>query len=402
MTSAAEVVVVGAGQSGLAAVGALQARGISPVVLEAGDRAAGSWPCYYDSLKAFSPAGFNAMPGMPFPGDPDRYPVRDEVADYLDSYAAALGAEIHTGTKVVTAGKDGRGFVAVTADGRRFRAAGIVAASGSFSTPHRPDFPGQETFTGELTHVAEYRNPAPYAGKRVIVIGAGDSAAQVANELAPLAMVTLAARHPLRFIPQRIAGKDVHYWLRETGFDSLPAEWLNKITGGSVITDSVGFQQTLADGLLDVRPMFTGLDGDHVVWSHEERERVDAVILATGYRPSLSYLRELGALDPSGAPLHAGGISTAHLGLVYLGLEYQRSFASNTLRGVSADASAVIDPLAAWVRDAPRTIGLTTPHIHTWTSASAPQGPLNGKIRQLAGAVSRAPIRSNTAGSRRQ
>ena len=133
MTSAAEVVVIGAGQSGLAAVGALQARGISSVVLEAGDRAAGSWPCYYDSLKAFSPAGFNAMPGMPFPGDPDRYPARDEVADYLDSYAAGLGAEIHTGTKVVTVGKDGRGFVAVTAGGRRLRAAGIVAASGSFS-----------------------------------------------------------------------------------------------------------------------------------------------------------------------------------------------------------------------------------------------------------------------------
>ena len=203
------------------------------------------------------------------------------------------------------------------------------------------------------------------------MVGAGDSAAQVANELAPLAQVTLAARHPLRFIPQRIGGKDVHHWLGETGFDSLPAEWLNKITGGSVITDSVGFQQTLADGLLDVRPMFTGLDGDHVVWNHGERERADAVILATGYRPSLGYLRDLGALDSGGAPLHAGGISTTHLGLVYLGLEYQRSFASNTLRGVSADASAVITPLVAWIRDAPRTIGLTTPQIHAWTTASA-------------------------------
>ena len=72
------------------------------MVLEAGDRAAGSWPCYYDSLMAFSPAGFNAMPGLPFPGDQDRYPTRDEVADYLDSYAAALGVEIHTHTRVVT------------------------------------------------------------------------------------------------------------------------------------------------------------------------------------------------------------------------------------------------------------------------------------------------------------
>jgi putative flavoprotein involved in K+ transport len=371
MTSAAEVVVVGAGQSGLAAARALQARGIRPVVLEAGDRAAGSWPCYYDSLKAFSPAGFNAMPGMPFPGDPDRYPARDEVAGYLESYAVGLGVEIHTGTKVAAVGKDGRDFVVVTADGRRLRAAGIVAASGSFSTPYRPAFPGQGSFAGELTHVAEYRTPAPYAGKRVIVVGAGDSAAQVANELAPLAKVTVAARHPLRFIPQRIGGQDVHHWLGETGFDELPAAWLDKITGGSVITDSVGFQQTLADGLLDVRPMFTGLDGEHVVWNQHGRERADAVILATGYRPSLGYLRQLGALDPGGAPRHAGGISTTHLGLVYLGLEYQRSFASNTLRGVSADAAAVVAPLVAWIRDAPRTIGLTTPQVHAWTAASA-------------------------------
>jgi putative flavoprotein involved in K+ transport len=362
------VAVIGAGQSGLAAARVLLEHNVAAVVLEAGGRPAGSWPYYYDSLKAFSPAGFSSLPGMPFPGDPDRYPTGDEVADYLGSYAAALGVEIHTNTRVVTVGREDRGFVLVTADGRRLRAAGIVAASGSFSNPYRPAFPGQESFTGELVHVADYRNPAPYAGRRVIVVGSGDSAAQVTTELAPLAKVTLAARHPLRFIPQRIGGKDVHYWLRETGFDSLPAEWLNKITGGSVITDSVGFQQTLASGLLDVRPMFTGLDGDHVVWNHREHERVDAVILATGYRPSLGYLRDLGALDPGGEPLHAGGISATHLGLVYLGLEYQRSFASNTLRGVSADASAVIVPLVAWIGDAPRTIGLTAPQTHTVTS----------------------------------
>jgi len=112
-----DVVVIGAGQSGLAATKALQAHGISPLVLEARGRAAGSWPSYYDSLKAFSPAGFSSMPGMPFPGDPDRYPTRDEVADYLDSYAAALGVEIRTNTPVADVRSDGREFMVVTADG---------------------------------------------------------------------------------------------------------------------------------------------------------------------------------------------------------------------------------------------------------------------------------------------
>jgi putative flavoprotein involved in K+ transport len=299
------------------------------------------------------------MLGMPFPGDPGRYPTRDEVAGYLERYAATLDVEIQTNTRVVTVHQVDDEFLVVTDDGQELTAAGIVAASGSFSNPYSPTLPGEQGFSVELSHVADYRNPIRYAGQRVIVVGAGDSAAQIANELAPVAKVTLAARHPLRFIPQRIGGEDVHYWLRETGFDSLPPEWLSKITGGSVITDSVGFQQTLADGLLDVRPMFIALDADHVVWGDGERERVDAVMLATGYRPSLDYLRQLGALDPHGAPLHAGGISTTHLGLVYLGLEFQRSYASNTLRGVSADASAVIAPLVAWIRDAPRTIGLT-------------------------------------------
>jgi len=309
------------------------------------------------------------MPGMPFPGAPDRYPGRDEVAGYLERYAARLDVEIHTSTRVQTIRQDGREFTVVTDRGRALRASGIVAATGSFASPHRPSFPGEEAFTGELSHVADYRNPAPYAGRRVIVVGAGDSAAQVASELAPVAKVTLASRHPVRFIPQRLGGQDIHYWLRETGFDTLPAGWLSKITGGSVVTDSTGFQQTLADGRVDRRPMFTALDGNQVVWSDGQREPADAIILATGYRPSLDYLRELGALDADGAPIHVGGISSTHVGLVYLGLEFQRSFASNTLRGVSDDAEAVIAPLAAWIRDAPAKVGLgARDHVDTHQS----------------------------------
>ncbi len=357
-SSAAPVIVVGGGQSGLAAARALRELRMPAVILEASDRPAGSWPRYYDSLRLFSPAGYSSMPGMPFPGAPDRYPGRDEVAGYLERYAARLGVEIRTRTRVQTVRQDGREFIVVPDRGRTLRASGIVAASGSFSSPYRPSFPGEEGFTGGLSHVADYRNPAPYAGQRVIVVGAGDSAAQVANELAPVAAVTLATRHPVRFIPQRLGGQDVHYWLRESGFDTLPAEWLSKITGGSVVTDSVGFQQTLAAGLVDRRPMFTALDGNQVVWSDGRREPVDAIILATGYRPSLDYLRELGALDADGAPIHVGGISSTHVGLVYLGLEFQRSFASNTLRGVGGDARAAVAPLVAWIRDAPTTVGL--------------------------------------------
>jgi putative flavoprotein involved in K+ transport len=357
-SSTPPVIVVGGGQSGLAAARALHELGTPAVILEAGDRPTGSWPRYYDSLRVFSPAGYSSMPGMAFPGEPDHYPGRDEVADYLERYAAELDVEIRTSTRVETIRQDGKRFLVFTEGGRALSASGLVAASGSFSNPFRPTFPGEEGFTGELSHVADYRNPAPYAGRRVVVVGAGDSAAQVANELAPVAKVTTATRHPVRFIPQRVGGQDVHYWFRETGFDTLPAVWLSKITGGAVVTDSVGFERTLAQGLVDQRPMFTALDEAQVVWSDGHREPVDAIILATGYRPSLGYLRELGALDARDAPVHVGGISSTHVGLVYVGLEFQRSYASNTLRGVGEDARAVIAPLVAWIRDAPATIGL--------------------------------------------
>ncbi|HSH32903.1 MAG TPA: NAD(P)-binding domain-containing protein, partial [Actinomycetota bacterium] len=276
----------------------------------------------------------------------------------LERYAATLDVEIQTGTRVETIHQHGRAFLVLTEDGRELPASGIVAASGSFSNPYRPRFPGEDTFTGELSHVADYRNPAPYDGQRVIVVGAGDSAAQVGNELALVATTSIAGRHPIRFIPQHIGGRDVHYWFRETGFDTLPPEWLRIIINGSVVTDSVGFRQTLAEGKADRRPMFVALDREQVVWSDGEREPVDAIILATGYRPSVHYLRELGALNGDAAPLHVGGISSTHAGLVYVGLEYQRSYASNTLRGVSEDATAVIEPLIAWIRDAPTKVGL--------------------------------------------
>lgn len=353
------MIVVGGGQSGLAAVRAVRNAGLRPLVLEAGPRPAGSWPQYYDSLTLFSPVEFDSLPDLPFPGAPDGYPTRAEVADYLERYAERLDVEIRTNTRVEAVEPDGAGFVVRTADGLRLPAAGVVAARGSFSNPYMPDLPGQDGFTGELLHVAEYRNPKPYAGKRVVVVGAGNSAIQVGHELAEVASVTLATHEPLRYwVEQRPGGRDVHHRLVDSGFDALPPEWLARIVRGTPVLDNGSYREALEAGVMDRRPMFTELDSDRVVWSDSSRERVDVVLLATGYRPSLGYLRELGALDGDGMPLHSGGVSVTHPGLVYVGLEFQRSFASNTLRGVHRDAEYVVRPLAAYVRGAAATIGV--------------------------------------------
>lgn len=353
-----DVAVIGGGQSGLAAAHALHAQGLKPVILEASGQPAGSWPQYYDSLTLFSPAGYSALAGVPFGGDDERYPRRDEVVAYLTRFAERLDAEIRLNTRVSLVEADGTGFLIHTTGGGVLRAGGVVAATGAFGNPLRPALPGQQDFTGQILHVAEYRDPAPYAGRRVVVVGGGNSAVQVGYELAQSAEVTLATRAPLHFLPQRREGKDLHHWLTGTGFDDLPGEWLIHFVGGTFVLDTGGYESALQSETFRRRPMFAALDADSVLWADGRREPVDVVLLATGYRPSLGYLDKLGALDADGMPLHSGGISTTHPGLVYLGLEFQRSFASNTLRGVSRDADYVTPPLVAHVRNAVAATGL--------------------------------------------
>ncbi|MFF0312205.1 flavin-containing monooxygenase [Streptosporangium sp. NPDC004379] len=357
------IVIVGAGQSGLAAAHAALDQGLRPLLLEASDRAAGSWPRYYDNLALFSPARYSSLPGMAFGGDPERYPHRDEVVTYLERYAAALierGAELRTGARVQAVhlvGEPGvSGFLVRLADGQELTAPAVIAASGSFGRPHRPALAGLDTFTGPVPHVADYRAPASLPGEHIIVVGAGNSAVQVAYELAAERRVTLASREPIRFVDQRPLGRDLHFWFRLTGFDRLPLARAEAPPASPVLDDG-RYRRALRKGRYTRRAMFARLEGDHAVWPDGGRERVDAVLLATGYRPNLPYLTDLGALDDGGHPRQRRGLSLTHPGLGYLGLEWQRTPSSNTLRGVGADAAHVVGMLARHLRGAPRRAG---------------------------------------------
>lgn len=343
------VLIVGAGQSGLAGAHAALRQGLRPVLLEASDWAVGSWPRYYDSLTLFSPARHSSLPGLAFPGEPDRYPHRDEVIAYLERYAAALvrrGAEIRTSARVTEVNTGGPGGFAVRlADGQELEASRLIAATGSFDRPYRPVLAGLEGFTGQILHAADYCSPQQLAGRRVIVVGAGNSAVQIAYELAGHARATLASRTPIRFVPQRPLGRDVHFWFHLTGFDRLPLRRADHPPTQPVL-DPGRYRQALRSGRLERRAMFTRLEGEQVVWADGRREGVDAVLLATGYRASLDYLEPLGALTPDGRPRQAGGVSSTHRGLGYLGLEWQLTPASNSLRGVGVDARYLLRKLA--------------------------------------------------------
>ncbi|MFG3549756.1 flavin-containing monooxygenase [Streptomyces sp. NPDC047725] len=344
-----DVAVIGGGQSGLAAAHTLLHRGLRPVVLEASDRAAGSWPHYYDSLTLFSPARYSSLPGMPFPGaDRDRYPHRDEVVAYLTAYADRLDAEIRTGRRVSAVRRCGDGFAVALEGGGRLSARAVVAASGTFGCPHRPALPGLEEYAGQVLHAADYRGPAPFTGRRVVVVGAGNSAVQIAAELAGTARVTLATRGPVKFSAQRILGRDLHFWLARTHLDTAPlGRFLSRPPAQPVLDDG-RYRAALAAGRPERRPVFIGADGTGLVWPGGEREEVDAIVLATGYRPDLPYLARLdGALDAAGNPWHREGIATGVPGLAFVGLEWQRSPSSNSLRGVGRDAERITRHLAA-------------------------------------------------------
>ncbi|MFD3686519.1 flavin-containing monooxygenase [Nocardiopsis sp. NPDC058631] len=341
--------VIGAGQAGLATAWAANRRGVRPLVLEAADRPGGSWPHYYDSLALFSPARFSSLPGHAMPGDPERYPGRDEVVDYLRDYAARLDADLRCGKRVVRVDRDGDVFVLATADGSRVRAAAVVAATGGFARPHRPALPGLEGFTGTVLHAAEYRSPEPFAGQRVVVVGGGNSGVQIAAELARVARVSLATRAPVAWANQRPLGRDVHWWLVRSGLDAAPVRRVWE-RGPVLVNDDGRYRGAFASGNPDRRELFTRLEGGKAVWDDGTVEEVDTVLLATGYRPALDYLSPTGALDSHGRPPHRGGISAAVPGLGYVGLEFQRSFSSATLRGVGRDARHVVRRLLAGAR----------------------------------------------------
>ncbi|GEC89260.1 flavin-containing monooxygenase [Brevibacillus brevis] len=342
MTRIYDCIVIGAGQAGLAAGYHLLREQRDFLILEATDKPAGSWPQYYDSLTLFSPANYSSLPGFAFPGDPNRYPTRNEVVAYLIHYAKHFNFPILTRTTVTNVQKEKDLFLVKTQSDEVFQAKHIIAATGGFSRPYLPQIPGVEQFQGMTLHSKDYQNPTPFQNQRIIVVGAGNSAVQIAVELATNAEVTIATRSPIVFKPQILFGKDIHFWVTALGLDQSGfGKWLLQSKPEGVL-DTGRYQMAIENQKPDRKAMFTHFTNKGVVWSDGTQEQVDTVIFATGYRPNIQYLSSLHALTEDGSPQHQYGVSTTVPGLYYVGLPWQRSLASATLRGVGSDAKYVV------------------------------------------------------------
>jgi putative flavoprotein involved in K+ transport len=217
-----DVVVVGGSQADLAMAWHLARRGLRFVVLEAGPGIGHVWRSGWDSLKLFTPAQYNALPGMPFPAPADTYPTKDPVADYLQAYATAHDLPVRLNARVTDLKQTGEGFEVRTA-GEGFRARQVVVATGPFQAPFVP--PAAERLDASVTqvHSSQYRNPQALPGGPVLVVGGGNSGFQIAEELAATRQVDLSVGTKYPMLPQRLGGKDLFWWLTRLGLMRVTA-----------------------------------------------------------------------------------------------------------------------------------------------------------------------------------
>ncbi len=343
--SAIEVLVIGGGQSGLAIGRQLQQRRRSFLIVDAGPGTGHVWRSRWDSLTLFTAARYAGLPGLPFPGEPDSYPTKDAVAQYLGHYASTFGLPIRHNTRVTRVSSDGAGFTVHT-EGETYRAARVVVATGPFQLPAIPavaDAVGPDTLQ---LHSSGYRNPEQLPAGPVLVVGAANSGVQIAAELHRTRPVTLSTGTATRTLPQRILGRDLFWWLTTTGLFSAPAQSRLgrkfRNSGELVIGNST---RRLATAGVAVRPRVSAADATTVTFADGSTTTPAAIVWATGYHSDYSFLDITGAADASGAPVHQRGVSPIP-GLYFVGLPWQHTRGSALLGFVGADAAHIADHIA--------------------------------------------------------
>jgi putative flavoprotein involved in K+ transport len=349
-----DVIVIGAGQAGLALGSSLAARNADFLLLEAGPEVGHSWRTRWDSLRLFSPAGYDSLPGLPFPAPADSHPTKDEVADYLAAYARHFALPVRLNSPVVRLHREDDGSFAVTTPTETLRARQVVVATGPFQTPSVPALADQLDPLVPQLHSADYRNPAQLpAGSRVLVVGAANSGLQIADELAAGCSVTVAVGSRPKELPQRILGRDLFFWLTRSGFFTVPA--------GSRIARRLRARGDLVIGTrsrslrrrgIAFSPRLTGFAGRSARFADGSTAEVDAVVWATGFRTDYSWLHVPGVIV-DGAVRHDAG-TTDVPGLYFLGLPWQTSRGSALLGFVGRDAAALDRRMTA---DVPQPVG---------------------------------------------
>jgi putative flavoprotein involved in K+ transport len=333
-------IVVGAGQAGLAVGHHLAAGDADFVIVDGAARVGDSWRQRWDSLRLFTPARYSGLPGMPFPAPPYHLPDKDEVADYLARYAERFELPVRMRTRVRALRRTADGF-ALDAGDRRYEAEQVVVATGPFQRPRIPEVAARLSPDVHQLHSSQYRSPFDLPDGPVLVVGAGNSGAQIALELARFRKVWLAGRETGR-IPRRALGRDVYDWL----WPAFSALTLDTPMGRRLRERArrgdplVGIpERTIREGGVQRVGRVTDARGGMPV-CEEAVLQPRVVVWCTGFTPDYSWI-DLPALDAGGWPRHVRGVSPDVPGLHFVGLRFQHRMTSALLGGVGADAAYV-------------------------------------------------------------
>lgn len=339
-----DVVVIGAGQAGLAVGYSLARQGRRFVILEAADSIGAAWRTRWESLLLFTPRRYNALAGLAFPGDPAGYPTRDEVIAYLGLYTATfeLPVELKSAVRSLTC-EDDRFVIGL--DERSLEADQVVVATGPFQVPTTPALAGELAPEVFQTHSTGYMKPTDVPEGRVVVVGGGNTGYQIAQELSATHQVVLAVGSPQKPLPQRILGRDLFWWLTKTG--------LIKKTVDTRIGRRLKDRDTLIGSSprelkrryeVELKPRVVGATGRKISFADGSDLDVDAVIWATGYRTDHSWI-DLPVLDSGRRLRHRRGVTDVP-GLYFLGLSWLHTRGSALLGWVKDDAEFIAEQIA--------------------------------------------------------
>jgi putative flavoprotein involved in K+ transport len=350
----AETIVIGGGQAGLSVGYHLSRRGLPFLILEANQRIGDSWRSRWDSLRLFTPARFDGLAGMPFPAPAHAFPTKDQMANYLESYAARFNLPIRTGVKVDRLTKRGNKFV-VSAGNREFEAENVVVAMADFQSPRVPSFASELDPAIVQLHSSEYRNLGQLREGAVLVAGAGNSGAEIAIEVARSHATWMAGRET-GHVPFRIDGVAARVVLVPFLFRVVFHRVLtiktpmgrkarpNALKGGAPLIRVKRADLTTA-GVQRV-PRVVGVRNGLPLLEDARTLDVTNVIWCTGFHPGFSWI-DLPVFADSGAPLHEGGVVTSEPGLYFVGLHFLYAFSSTMIHGVGRDADRIAAAIAA-------------------------------------------------------
>jgi putative flavoprotein involved in K+ transport len=340
-----EVAVIGAGQAGLAMGYFLKRQGRRFVILDAADSIGSAWRDRWDSLTLFTPRRYSGLPGLPFAGDPEGYPDRDEVIAYLERYAGTFELPIELSSTVRRLTERDSRFV-LEVDGRTITADQVAVATGPFQKPNVPEVAsrlGPDVFQ---THSTGYRRPSDVPQGTVLVAGGGNTGFQITKELSASHKVHLSIGSRQKPLPQRLLGRDLFWWLTNTRLLSTTAESRlgRKLRNRDTLIGSSPRELRRRFGV-ELRPRVVDADGRTVRFEDGSELEANAVIWATGYRPDYSWI-DLPVVDLDGRLRHRRGVTDVP-GLYFLGLTWQHTRGSALIGWVKDDAAFIADQITA-------------------------------------------------------